>query len=408
MPRPFFHQGNKKWAVSYGKGLSGIGKPRVVYYDSRESATADIKKRERDRKKFGQETVSVEDKTAILFLRQQIGDLSKLPAVIQHWLKTGPEAIEPTLVSDAVSEFQDWQIPRVKARTQSDLRYRLNAFASAFKDAYMHELNAGDIETWLYAQGKPWSVRSFYKRLCPLFSHAVRHRMIADNPMRLIKAPEVPSGTKLVYSGDQFNSLLSTAFIHPDRYLLSFLCLTGFAWARTSELVRLYSTEDVLCWEDIDFEFRSPEAPYGRIHIRESVGKQTRRKSGNERLIPIIANLLDWLGRYASQNTGPVVPVLHHEFAESMRALHAEAGVKPIHNGLRRSAISMYLASHPETGIGQLARWAGSSEQTVKAHYLEILTPEDGKQWFRLKHPRIRIRIRSSQTPSENSQDRAQ
>jgi hypothetical protein len=44
--------------------------------------------------------------------------------------------------------------------------------------------------------------------------------------------------------------------------------------------------------------------------------------------------------------------------ADKMRALHKAAGVPQIHNGLRRSAISHYLAAYPETGIatGDLGR----------------------------------------------------
>jgi site-specific recombinase XerD len=387
MPKPFFHKGNGRWAVSYGKGLSGVGKPRVVYYDSEQAASADIKKRERDRRKFGQDVVSNEERTAILFLRSQIGDLSKIPSLVEHWRKTGPEAIEPTTVADAVQKFQDWILPRLKVRTQSDIRYRLNAFSEAFKDAQMHELNAGDLEAWLYGRGSAWSVRSFYKRLLPLFSHAVRHRWIASNPMLLMKAPDVPRESKTVYTGEQLTKLLTECFAevvpgeyelkHPD-YLLPFICLSAFAWMRTSELVRLYSAEDVLCWSDVDLK-------NNRIHVRSTVGKATRRRSGNERFVGITEHLTKWLAPYSERLTGRIVPVLHHEFAAEMRKLHTDAEVPIIHNGFRRSAISHYLAAHPETGIGELARRAGSSEQTVKKHYLEVLTPEAGEQWFAME-----------------------
>jgi hypothetical protein len=37
----------------------------------------------------------------------------------------------------------------------------------------------------------------------------------------------------------------------------------------------------------------------------------------------------------------------------------------------------------PETGIGQLALWAGTSEATIKRHYREVLTSEAGETWFK-------------------------
>ena len=69
-----------------------------------------------------------------------------------------------------------------------------------------------------------------------------------------------------------------------------------------------------------------------------------------------------------------------------MRKLHADAGVTSIHNGLRRSAesaISHYLAVHPTLGIGQLAEVGRFVEGTVKRHYLEMLTPEEGQWWYK-------------------------
>jgi hypothetical protein len=95
--------------------------------------------------------------------------------------------------------------------------------------------------------------------------------------------------------------------------------------------------------------------------------------------------VLNWLSLAGGMEaTGRVVPVMHGEFADKMRNLHKAAGVPQIHNGLRRSAISHYLAAYPETGIGQLALWAGTSEATIKRHYREVLTPEVGHTWFKI------------------------
>jgi hypothetical protein len=67
-----------------------------------------------------------------------------------------------------------------------------------------------------------------------------------------------------------------------------------------------------------------------------------------------------------------------------MRGLHKSVSVPAVSDGLRRLAISHYLAAHLETGIGQLARWAGTSEAPIKRHHLEVPTPEAGRTWFRI------------------------
>lgn len=240
----------------------------------------------------------------------------------------------------------------------------------------MHQLNAGELETWLYSHSAAWSRRSFYKRLLPLFAYGVRHRWLAENPMLMLRAPDVPADAKDIYTGEQFNKLLTAAAESPDKYLLPFIALAGFCWLRTSELVRLYSSEDSLAWEDIDLE-------HGRIHVRETVGKSTRRRSGNERFVPMSSHVMNWLA-LAKETDGRIVPAMHAEFADKMRILHKAASVPQIHNGLIRSAISHYLAAYPETGIGQLALWAGTSEATIKRHYRQVLTPEAGETWFKV------------------------
>jgi integrase len=358
-------------------------KRETHYFDSKETGEAFIAEFKTDREEHGKQAVTSEDRRWIGFARARLGSLDILPEVIRHWERTGTGAIAAMPVEKAIELFKAIQFKRVGDRTKSDLRYRLDAFATHFRGRQMHQIHAGELETFIEGYDAAWSRRSFYKRLRPLFAHALRHRWIAENPTLLLKAPETPRASKLVYAGDDFQNLLYAADLGPGPdYLLPFLVLAGFAWIRTSEMVRFYASEQVLTWEDIDWKKK-------RIHIREEVGKSTRRKSGNERFVPIDKYLLNWLSIYVGKHTGPIVPAMHKEFAAEMRKLHKLVQVPAIHNGLRRSAISHYLAAHPETGIGQLARLAGTSEATIKAHYLEALTPEAGKEWFKLGRPAV-------------------
>jgi len=374
---PLQHKASGRWFVLLPRKLTADKLKREThYFDSKEDGEAFIAEFKTEREEHGKQAVTSEERRWIGFARDQLGSLDILPEVIRHWLRTGSGAITHTLVSDAIEAFKAVQLKRVKARTKSDISWRLDAFATHFDGRHIHQLHAGELETFIESHNAAWSRRSFFKRLRPLFAHALRHRWIAENPMLLLKAPETPSASKLVYSGEQFHTLLSVADVSDPAYLLPFLVLSGFGWIRTSEMVRLYSSEQVLTWEDLDWKRK-------RIHIRPEVGKSTRRKSGNERFIPMDKYLLNWLSIHVGKHKGPIVPIQHTEFAEQMRALHKTAEIPIVHNGLRRSAISHYLAAHPETGIGQLARLAGTSEATVKAHYLEALTPEAGEEWFK-------------------------
>jgi integrase len=382
-PKPFKHKG--RWSVWYAAKVSPTGKRQQVYFDSETAANKDIKQRLGEIIEHGRSGATAEERRWIQFARLQLGDLSKLPEVIRHWQRTGEEAITALTVADAVDRFTALKVKSVNKRTASDIRSRLGKFADQFAGRNLHEIHAGEVETFIDLANKDWSKKSFHKRLNPFFAYAKRQRWVAIDPMAALKSPEPKRVRKEVYTGDEFQELLMNAIAMQDVELLAFVAIAGFAMMRTSELVRLYSNEDVLHWEDFEWT-------RDRIHIRETVGKSTRRAVGNERFTPIIPALRDWLYNWRKPK-GRVIESLHHDFSKRWRKLHGETLDKetgntwyklrePIPNGLRRSAISHKLAAEPELGIVQCARWAGTSEATIKGHYLELLSKEDGEAWF--------------------------
>jgi len=383
--KPFKHRSGR-WCVHYPPKLSPNGKDHFSYFDTQEAADADLKQRKGEVAEHGKSFVTAQERQWVLYLRNQVGDLDQIPGIIEHWKRTG--AVTSISVKDAVAEFHKWQLPRVSRRTASDISWRLLAFAEAFQGRYMHQLAPGELEAWIYSKGSDWSAKSHYKRLRPLFDYGIRHRWLMDNPMERLRSPEVPAKHKEVYTGGQFHALIrhasgiaddGTQGPAPYPELVPFLVLAGFGFMRTSEIVRLYLSEDAIRWEDILWDQEL-------IHVRESVGKATKRAVGNERFIPLLPTELLWhhLAEW-KQESGFVVPLLHSEFSKKWQALHVSLKIKSIKNGLRRSAISHYLAHHPETGIVQLARWAGSSEATVKGHYYQLLTRKEGREWFSRK-----------------------
>jgi integrase len=362
--------------------LSVSGKREARYFPTKAAGEEFIAEFKQDRNEHGKQAVTSEERHWITFLRRELGNMDLVPEVVRHWKRTASESITKTSVRSAVDAFSKARLPGVSKRTESDIKWRLNALAEHFAGRCIHELASGDLENFLAKYEEGWSRRSFFKRIKPLFAYARRHRMIAVDPVEMLVPPEVPSAKKAVYTPKQFQDLLLEAQTVKTPHLLAFCALSGFGFLRTSELVRLYHGEQILEWEDINWEQE-------RIHVREEVGKATRRRSGNERFVPMRKELVKWLSesrrlyeRTERKVQRPIVPLFHGEFAKQWRALHTAAEVPIIHNGLRRSAISHALAADPELGVVQAARWAGSSESTVKRHYLENLTPEQGKAWF--------------------------
>jgi len=375
MPTPFRHACGK-YAVQYGAKLSGMGKPKMVYYSTLDEAKADVRKREKERKEHGKAIVTSEDRTWLAFLKQQVPDLSLLPEIVAHWRATGSGSIVPTLVENAVLEFQEHQLPQVALRTRSDIKSRLKKFSEAFAGRHMHSIHTGEIEKWLHSYSKAWTRRSYWKRIAPLFDHGIRHRWLAENPLTLLEAPKTKKINNKVYTPDQFVSMIEWAQKNSWDVMIPFLALSGLCFLRTAELVRLYKSEQVLCWDDILWDRQL-------VHVRGEVAKETRREN-DERFPPFGEPFDRLMFSHRHKKAGMVIEIMHHDFSVLWKRMHSELKISPIKNGMRRSAISYTLAARPDLGIVQASKWCGNSEATIKKHYLERLTQQDGERWFDL------------------------
>jgi hypothetical protein len=130
-------------------------------------------------------------------------------------------------------------------------------------------------------------------------------------------------------------------------------------------------------WEDVDWQKHL-------ITVRHEVAKQTSRKMGNRRFIPMETALLHWLGPYRKKD-GLLVPLVDSAVRRRMKKLCLHSKVNPPNNALRHSYASYWLARSSKEGLGELSKRMGNSEAVCKRHYLETLTREEGKSWFALR-----------------------
>src|SRR5262249_15949502 len=158
-----------------------------------------------------------------------------------------------------------------------------------------------------------------------------------------------------VYTPEQYQKLLTAAFeMEEGDALWLYLLLSDNAFFRVQELVRRFGNEAVLEWSDFLWDREL-------VHVRSEVAKSTKRKSGNERFVPIHQNIQDWLVRFRHgpvPTRGRVIDCSVRHFRELLKQLHAKAEVPFVANGMRKSGISYYLARYPQVGIGQLSLWA--------------------------------------------------
>jgi site-specific recombinase XerD len=92
------------------------------------------------------------------------------------------------------------------------------------------------------------------------------------NPFDEIDRPKVAYTVPEILEPAQFRRLLEAAEEEVPE-LIPFLAMAGFAGVRRSELVREYAEDQVLKWEDINWQ-KQP------ITVRHEVAKQTSGKNG--------------------------------------------------------------------------------------------------------------------------------
>jgi hypothetical protein len=133
-----------------------------------------------------------EQREWIAYAQNELGDLSLLPRLIQHWRRTG-EQLTPIAAQDAVKAFTNAsQADYPNARTWSDITERLSYFGIHFQGRFLHELSVTDLEGFLNTFAAGWNRWSEHKRLRPFYRYAKRHNWIAADLMEEMPVPKVP------------------------------------------------------------------------------------------------------------------------------------------------------------------------------------------------------------------------
>jgi hypothetical protein len=365
------------WLFFVPAKLTADGKRKMIFRKNYNQANEALKRYKSDLRAHGRAAVSDEERTYISMARQELGDLKRLPEVLRHWKLTGPDACEKTTLTDAVKRFLDYRgTLGLDRRTVRDSASHMRQFSRMRPYAYVHEIPAAEIREYLEQRGAPATKKTAFKHLRLFWAWAKQERLVATNPMTDIKAPIVRAKEAEVYGAEDFEKVLRTAD-SDFRDLVPFLCLSGFGFQRTGELVSVYADRPVMKWEHILWD-------ENKVYVPELVAKQTRRAAGNKREYPICDAIRHWLEPYKGR-TGRIVELNESEFRDRMSSLFKAAGVAKLDNGLRKSAISHYIAKFPETGVVLTAWYAGNSEAVARTHYLAWLSQEAGERWFGIR-----------------------
>lgn len=286
----------------------------------------------------------------------------------KFFVKRNPSVLPQKSVREVVDEFlADKKAKGKGERYLSDLRYRGNKFADAFKCG-IAEMTGAKIEDFLLSlKLSVQSYTNFRRVLGTLFTFAKRRGYLLKDHDELDRVEKLrpDNGEIEIYTPDEFSRLLNAA----SEDFLPSLAIGGFAGLRSSEIERLD-------WNEVHLDERF-------IQI-----KKGKTKTASRRLVPIVENLAAWLAPFA-KSSGPVWPHAHDSFYDAQQDTAAatvsgnRSAVDWKQNALRHSFISYRLAA--VQNVNQVALESGNSAVMIHKHYKQLVTPSEAEKWFSIR-----------------------
>lgn len=318
-----------------------------------------------------------------------------LTEAVRFYLKQHPPNYRAWTVEEVIHELLEAKQADVTAGELSevwlkDLQSRLNRFKQTFQ-CPINSITGPEIEDWLRglkdAGGERLALKTrnnFLICVRALFSFARRRGCLTTETDALasVELPAAGPGKIQVYTPAEMQAILTANWRKgsdgPDDDLIPYLVLRAFAGPRDAEVCRMH-------WSDIHFATEAiaaaPEkdGQFGWIPLESHITKTQK-----DRLIPIQANLADWLEAYRYRK-GKIVPYANvtNPLLKTIRA----AGVMPRHNALRDSYASYRSAQTQDLGkvsqeTGHSKKRLETSYRTVKMPNGKIITPAVAADWF--------------------------
>jgi integrase len=293
----------------------------------------------------------------------------------KDYARRHPVKRQPHTVKAVAAELVELKRKRGKSnRYIEQLEWMLDKFGETFARD-VATITTAEIQSWLDGMdASARTVKNFRDSANTLFKYAEARGYIArgDNPVTATEKGDKDSGKRIeIYTPAEVQRLLSAT---PESFR-PLIALQAFAGLRSAEVMRLN-------WQDIKLE-------RGHIEIGSHIAKTASR-----RLVPITANLAQWLTDYADKK-GKVWPsgsgsIFYKTQEATAAATEIKADVekkieamKPVtwkQNALRHSFISYRVADTAD--VARVALESGNSPAMIFANYRELVTPEDAKTWF--------------------------
>ncbi|MGA3169969.1 MAG: tyrosine-type recombinase/integrase [Chthoniobacteraceae bacterium] len=299
-----------------------------------------------------------------------------LTQAVEHYIKYLKATEQSAPVDGLVEKFLESQRHAKKSPYyRYELKNRLGMFVADHGSKFASEVTPAILTAWIHGRPVGDRTKNHLRRvLSAFFAWAKIQGKCSTNPARDVGRVKVHTGRPAIYTPAQARALLGRAAALPvaSRDILATVVLGMFAGLRPFEAQRL-------TWGQI---LRRGQT--WRIDLSAAGTKTAKR-----RLVDVTDTLRSWLEKFFPfAKSGPIVQpnfwkrvrTFRHELAQ--RADDHEP-INWIDDGLRHMFASYTLAGGNDAAA--TARALGHSDTAMLfAHYAEVATPEDAKEFFAL------------------------
>jgi integrase len=364
----------RKWCVDVPPHLSGTGRRKRLFFETKAAATGECERLKARRDNFG---VSLTSLTP-----------ARIAAAAEAYKLLDPQGID---LLDAVRSYLGIREQRNRSKTfghvfdqfadlkkskspkyRQEISHTRGKFKHLF-DRLLCDLTSDDLEQVLN-NFKPSVRNARMRRLRSVFNLAIRKKWMpaGSSPIAEIDFADTEKREVQVYSPAEVERMLSHA-LSDDLALLPFLTLAFFTGVRPEgELTRIN-------WSDIHFEGDTPQ-----VIIRSEVSKTKRR-----RFVDLAPNAVAWLHTYRDHGgaiRGRIVPFGPNILRKKRRANREAAKVKVIQQGARHTYCSMWLAKYEDAN--KLVLQSGHTDaQTMWDHYHRGVTRDEADKFWAIHPP---------------------
>lgn len=349
-----------RWRVSWIES----GRKQEKGFKLKTEAEEWAETKEKDLLNFGVgASLTAEERSSVLDTRE---DLAAAGMTLREAVAVALELRRKELRSISVAELvarviSDRERAGRSNRYVLDLRSRFNRFKKDFGPRSVATITRDELTDWIRGLDQSATSQNNYLRVIRvLFSEGVKGKFLDESPAKHVSEAKTTQTEVGTLTPGELVNLLKNA---PTEFIPA-IAIGAFAGIRREEIKHLD-------WQDIDLT-------HSTIRVRPK-----KAKSARNRIVPIEANLAEWLKPYAKPEGRVWSKGGDKKFTISIRAAgfgepgtetkeESKAGVtfsRPFpENGLRHSYATYWLATHQDSGALSL-HLGHSNSRIVFDHY---------------------------------------